>query len=79
MGRTRSHGNYFELMEDKKEKSGLKEFFSLGEVFGYFFRKEDPNQKKDLNLRMMHGINKFAIIAFLLGMIYFIIKKTLLQ
>ncbi|MEP2023646.1 MAG: DUF6728 family protein [Reichenbachiella sp.] len=66
-------------MEEKKEKSGWKEFFSLGEVFGYFFRKNDPNQKKDLNLRMMHGINKFAIIAFLLGMIYFIIKKTLLQ
>ncbi|MEO9966346.1 MAG: DUF6728 family protein [Reichenbachiella sp.] len=66
-------------MEDKQENSKLREFFSLGEVFGYFFRKKDPNQKRDLNLRMMHGINKFAIIAFLLGVIYFIIKKTLLQ
>lgn len=66
-------------MEEKKEKGGLKEFFSIGEVFGYFFRKEDPNQKKDLNLRMMHGINKFVIIAFLLGVIYFIIKKNFLQ
>ena len=66
-------------MEEKKEKGTLKEFFSLGELFGYFFRKKDPNQKKDLNLRMMHGINKFVIIAFLLGVIYFIIKKTLLQ
>lgn len=66
-------------MEKEQEKSRLREFFSLGEVFGYFFRKKDPNTKKDLNLRMMHGINKFVIIAFLLGVIYFIIKKTLLQ
>lgn len=66
-------------MEEEQEKSKLKEFFSLGEVFGYFFRKKEPNTKKDLNLRMMHGINKFAIIAFLLGMIYFISKKIFFQ
>lgn len=66
-------------MDEKEEKGGLKEFFSIGEVFGYFFRKKDPNKKKDINLRMMHGINKFAIIAFLLGVIYFIIKKNFLQ
>lgn len=66
-------------MEEEQEKGKLKEFFSLGEVFGYFFRKKNPNAKKDLNLRMMHGINKFAIIAFLLGMIYFITKKIFLQ
>ncbi|UXX79913.1 hypothetical protein N7E81_02180 [Reichenbachiella carrageenanivorans] len=66
-------------MEEKKEKGTLKEFFSLGEVFGYFFRKKDPNVKKDINLRMMHGINKFTIIAFILGLIYFIIKKLFLQ
>lgn len=66
-------------MEEKESKGGIKEFFSLGEVFGYFFRKKDPNQKKDINLRMMHGINKFAIIAFLLGVIYFITKKIFFQ
>lgn len=66
-------------MEEEQEKSKFKEFFSLGEVFGYFFRKKDNNPKKDLNLRMMHGINKFAIIAFLLGMIYFISKKIFFQ
>lgn len=66
-------------MEEKEEKSKLREFFSLGEVVGYFFRKKQPGEKKDLNLRMMHGINKFAIIAFLLGMIYFISKKIFFQ
>lgn len=66
-------------MEEKKEKGTLKDFFSLGEVFGYFFRKKDPNAKKDVSLRMMHGVNKFSIIAFLLGIIYFTIKKLFLQ
>ncbi len=62
-------------MEQEEKKSGMKGFFALGEVFGYFFRKKDPDQKPDLNLRMMHGINKVAIIVFLLSLIYFISKK----
>ena len=67
-------------MENQEEKkSGLKEFFSLGEVFRYFFRKKDPSQKNDLNLRMMHGVNKLSIIAFLLGMIYFVSKKIFMD
>lgn len=66
-------------MNPEENNKSESSFFALGEIFSYFFRKKDPNQKKDLNLRMMHGINKFVIIAFLLGVIYFIIKKTLLQ
>jgi Ni,Fe-hydrogenase I cytochrome b subunit len=66
-------------MTDKEQNNSDSGFFAIGEVFSYFFRKKDPTQKKDLNLRMMHGINKFTIIAFLLGVTYFIIKKTFLQ
>lgn len=58
--------------EHKKEN--VREFFSFGEVFGYFFRKKDPNRPTNINLRMMHGINKISIIVFLLGVIYFVIK-----
>lgn len=58
--------------EDKKD--AVKEFFSMGEVFGYFFRKKDPNRPTNINLRMMHGINKISIIMFLLGIIYLTIK-----
>lgn len=58
--------------EDKKDD--VREFFSLGEVFGYFFRKKDPNRQTNINLRMMHGINKISIIIFLLGVIYLLIK-----
>jgi hypothetical protein len=59
------------------QKQGLKEFFALGEVGGYFFRKKDPGRHSDINIRMMHGINKISIIVFLLGVIYIILRKFL--
>lgn len=75
-------------MEDKRdkqkakdrsteEKQGAKQFFSLGEVGGYFFRKKDPSRPSDINIRMMHGINKISIIVFLLGVLFIIIKRFL--
>lgn len=65
--------------EKAPERNSVKEYFSIGEVFTYFFRKKDPNRKSNFNLRMMHGINKFSIIVFLLGMTFFIIKKVFFQ
>jgi hypothetical protein len=62
-------------MEENENKNSMKNFFSVGEVFGYFFRKKDPERKPDLNLRMMHGINKIAIVVLLLSLIFFISKK----
>lgn len=59
------------------EKQGVKHFFSLGEVGGYFFRKKDPSRPSDINIRMMHGINKISIIVFLLGVIFIILKRFL--
>jgi len=52
----------------------LKEFFSFGEVGGYFFRKKDPNRPNNINIRMMHGVNKISIIVFLAGVLYLIFK-----
>nr|WKN36788.1 hypothetical protein K4G66_30955 [Tunicatimonas sp. TK19036] len=60
--------------EERKEGNSLKDYFAFGEVFGYFFRKKDPNRKSNFNLRMMHGINKISIIMFLLGIIFVILK-----
>ena len=59
----------------QERKNSVKEYFSFGEVFGYFFRKKDPNAKPNFNLRMMHGINKISIIVFLLGITFFILKR----
>jgi hypothetical protein len=55
--------------------SRLKEYFDLGPVLGYFFRKKDPNRKPNFNLRMMHGINKISMLMFLVGILFIIIKK----
>lgn len=64
-------------MEENKEKGKLRQFFDLSEVFGYYFKKKDANKKVDLNTRMMHGMNRIAIIVFLLAMLYFVVKKIL--
>ena len=61
----------------KAGKKGWKEFFSLGEVGGYFFRKKDPSRPSNINIRMMHGINKISIAVFLMGVLYLILKRLL--
>jgi hypothetical protein len=60
---------------EPKRKLTLREFFTLGEVGGYFFRKKDPSRPLNINIRMMHGINKISIIIFLLGVLFLIIKR----
>lgn len=59
------------------QKKGVKEFFKLGEVGGYFFRKKDPSRRADVNTKMMHGINKISIIVFILGILFIILKRFL--
>lgn len=58
----------------------LKGFWQLGELGNYFirvFQKPDPNKKNNINLRMMHGINKISIIVFLLAVIFWIFKRLI--
>lgn len=59
------------------KKRGWKQFFTLGEVGGYFFRKKDPSRPTNINLRMMHGVNKISIVVFLLGVLYLVLKRLL--
>lgn len=68
-----------ETKSDNKEtsKRGWKEFFSLGEVGGYFFRKKDPNRPENINIKMMHGINKISIAIFLIGVLYLVYKLVI--
>jgi len=62
----------------EKKKFSIREFFTLGEVGGYFFRKKDPNRPVNINIKMMHGINKISIIIFLLGVIFIVVKRFFL-
>ena len=63
--------------EAKKTKRELRQFFSLGEVGGYFFRKKDPARPSNFSLRMMHGVNKISILIFLVGVLYLIFKLVI--
>ena len=58
------------------EKKSWKDFFQLGEVFNYYFRKKKQEEgKDDINLKMMHVINIIAVIMFLFALILWIIKR----
>jgi len=59
----------------ERKKLSVREFLSLGEVGGYFFRKKDPSRPMNINIKMMHGINKISIVVFLLGVLYLILKR----
>lgn len=65
-------------MDEETNKKESKGFFDFSEVWGYYFRKKDPNNKPSINLRLMHGINKIAIFMFLAAVVYLIIKRVFL-
>ncbi len=60
--------------EEENNKSDIGYFFNFKEVLNYYFRKKDPNKKIDLNLKMMHGINKISIIIFLVALVIIITR-----
>ena len=64
--------------DPKPKRSSLRDFISLGEVGRYFFRKKDPSRPVNINIRMMHGVNKLSIVIFLLALIYMLVKYFLL-
>lgn len=63
--------------QDQKKKLRFKEFFKMGEVGEYFFRKKDPSRPNNINIRMMHGVNKLSIAIFLVAVIYLVVKRFL--
>jgi hypothetical protein len=60
---------------EREKKFTLRGFLSLGEVGEYFFRKKDPSRPSNVNIRVMHGINKISIAIFLLAVIYLVAKR----
>jgi hypothetical protein len=64
-------------MQDQ-HKSTWKDFFSLGEVGRYFFRKKDPNRPSNVSLKMMHGVNRISILMFL-ACVIIIVTRILIR
>lgn len=63
--------------KETRKKLSFREFFQLGEVGGYFFRGKDDSRPSNINIKMMHGINKISIIVFLLGVMFIVLKHLL--
>jgi hypothetical protein len=59
----------------EKTRHSWKEYFNLGPVLGYYFRKKDPSRPNNFNLRMMHGINRISMIMFLICLIIIIVRR----
>ncbi len=57
--------------EDKKD---VGYYFNFKEVLTYYFRKKDPDRPTNINLKMMHGINKISILMFLFCVIVMIVR-----
>ncbi len=55
--------------------SKIKAFFELGEVGRYFFRKKDPKNRPNFNLRAMHTINKISILIFIVALIVLVLRR----
>ena len=65
------------MNENKKERLTFKEYLKLNELFGYFFRKKNKDEKPEFSLRSMHFVNKFSMVVFLIAIIYLLIKNLL--
>jgi hypothetical protein len=64
--------------QSPKEKNALRDYFKLGEVGAYFFRKKDPTRPTNFNIKVMHGINRISILVFLGALIIFLIRRFLM-
>lgn len=65
------------MMEEKnktEEKKDVGYYFDFKEVLTYYFRKKDPDRPSNINLKMMHGINKISILMFLFCVIVMIVR-----
>lgn len=45
------------------------------QILTYFYlRKRDPNEPRNTNIKMMHGMNRISILLFLIAIIVMIVR-----
>jgi len=45
------------------------------QILTYFYlRKRDPNAPGDINIKMMHGMNRISLFMFLIAVIVMIVR-----
>ena len=57
----------------------LKEYFNVGEVFTYFFRKKDREANPSIYMKLMYGANKIAIALFLVCLLVILYRLFIRQ
>ncbi|WP_258105075.1 DUF6728 family protein [Marinoscillum sp. MHG1-6] len=62
------------MENEEKEKHEPGYYFNFREVLTYFFRKKDPSRPTNINIKMMHGINKISMLIFLICLIVIIAR-----
>lgn len=45
------------------------------QVLTYFYlRKRDPNAPKNINIKMMHGMNRISLFMFLIAIVVMLVR-----
>ncbi len=45
------------------------------QILTYFYiRKRDPNDPRNINIRMMHGMNRISLFMFLIAIIVMVVR-----
>ena len=78
VGTTKSDGGIMtkDMSEEqnKEEKKEVGYYFDFKEVMTYFFRKKEISRPSNINIKMMHGINKISMLMFLICVIVIIAR-----
>ncbi len=58
------------------KRNRLEDYFKFGAFFAYFVRlfKRDTTGSQNINLRMMHGINRISILMFLVALLVMTVR-----
>jgi hypothetical protein len=62
---------------EEKDKKSVAYYFDFKQVLNYYFRKKDPNRPTNINLKMMHGVNKITILMFLFCLVVMITRAIM--
>lgn len=57
-----------------KQQNQIKQFFNLTDIW-YYITGRKKSVKKDVNIKMMHWMNRLAIVVFLIAIIIWMIKR----
>jgi len=63
--------------QERDQKAKKVNYFDFSQVLTYFFRKKDPSEPKNFNIKAMHTINKISILMFLFAVIVMIVRAVL--